>query len=228
MPYSKTIVCLANSRKLNGRCVAGREWDGKAFGKWIRPVSSSQTGELASERYYKDGNDPKLLDIIEIPLIEPLPHGYQTENHVVNPRERWDNQGAITLGQLLPAVENIAGPLWLNGDSTSNGVNDKIAEAAAATLKNSLVLIQPARLTMTIDTEGADFGNPRRRVRGEFSLAGQRYVLGVTDPIIEKEFRAKSDGYSRVSNSPILCVSLSEIFEKQKACYKLIAGVIDT
>ena len=27
MSYVKTIVCLANSRKLTGRCVAGKEWN---------------------------------------------------------------------------------------------------------------------------------------------------------------------------------------------------------
>jgi len=32
MSYTKTIVCLANSRKLAGRCVAGKEWDGRNLG----------------------------------------------------------------------------------------------------------------------------------------------------------------------------------------------------
>jgi hypothetical protein len=81
---------------------------------------------------------------------------------------------------------------------------------------------------MTIDTEGADFGNPRRRVRGEFSLDGEDYVLAVTDPVVERELRANVDGSSRKVEKPILCISLSEIFEKQNACYKLIAGVIKT
>ncbi|MGH7707024.1 MAG: dual OB domain-containing protein, partial [Vulcanimicrobiaceae bacterium] len=35
----KRIVCLANSRKLQGRCVAGRELQKNGPGAWIRPVS---------------------------------------------------------------------------------------------------------------------------------------------------------------------------------------------
>ena len=33
------IVCLANSRKISGRCIAGKIMDS---GKWIRPVSSRE------------------------------------------------------------------------------------------------------------------------------------------------------------------------------------------
>jgi hypothetical protein len=35
---TKTIICLANSKKLRERCVAGREFT--APRKWIRPVSA--------------------------------------------------------------------------------------------------------------------------------------------------------------------------------------------
>src|SRR5260370_16894129 len=67
MPYTKTIVCLANSRKLAGRCVAGKEWDGQKIGAWCRPVSARDRGELTAERWYrKTWRDPQLLDLIEV------------------------------------------------------------------------------------------------------------------------------------------------------------------
>ena len=228
MPYSKSMVCLANSRKLNARCVAGREWDGKRFGAWIRPVSSAEKGELGPERYCEPHRDPLLLDVIEVPFLEPRPSGYQSENHLVDARSRWRYCGTIAVNQILPAIENINGPLWVNGGSTGNGQNDRITRAAAMDLPNSLVLVQPRRLTMTIHTEGVGFPNPRRRVRGRFSLNDAEYVLAVTDPVVEGEFRAKADGSSREVERPILCVSLSEIFETRNECYKLIAGIIET
>jgi hypothetical protein len=228
MACTKTIVCLANSRKLNGRCVAGREWNGSKFGAWIRPVSATEKGELYSERYYTDGTDPELLDVIEVSLLSARPSTYQSENHLIDSRRHWRRTGVLTRNQINGAVETITGALWIDGGSTGNGENDKVARDAAADLPNSLVLVQPKRLIMTIDTEGAAFGNARRRIRGAFKLNGRNYVLAVTDPKVEREMKKQNDGSTQELANPILCISLSEIFEKQNACYKLIAGVIET
>ena len=40
MPTMKRILCLANSKKLSGRCVAGREVLDSGPGSWNRPVSA--------------------------------------------------------------------------------------------------------------------------------------------------------------------------------------------
>ena len=54
----KRIVCLANSRKLSGRCVAGREWSEKqGAGDWIRPVSERDNQAASeNERQYELDN----------------------------------------------------------------------------------------------------------------------------------------------------------------------------
>ncbi len=229
MPYSKTIVCLANSRKLTGRCVAGKEWDGQNFGAWCRPVSARDRGELTAERWYrKTWCDPQLLDLIEVGLLSPRPSGCKKENHLVEPSVRWRFAGRVTSRQLLGAVDPPAGPLWVNGDSTVDGHNDKVPAAVAEREQYSLVLAQPEQLRITVATEGADRGNPRRRVRGHFSLVGSDYVLAITDPIVEKQILSNPDGFHAELQNPILCISLSEKFETQNACYKLIAGVMRT
>jgi hypothetical protein len=88
--YTKTIICLANSRKITGRCVAGKVTDGETIGEWIRPVSARQTGELSEEdRRFQNGTDPGLFDIVRIPMIEPRPNGFQTENHLIDDGYYW-------------------------------------------------------------------------------------------------------------------------------------------
>ena len=114
----------------------------------------------------------------------------------------------------------------MNGDSTVSGLNDKVPAALAEREKYSLVLVQPEHLKITVDTEGADRGMARRRVRGHFSLAGCDYVLAITDPVVEKPILLNPDGFSTELQNPILCISLSEKFDAQNACYKLIAGVM--
>ena len=227
MAYTKTIVCLANSRKLAGRCVAGKEWDGDTLGLWCRPVSARDRGELTAERWYrKTWRDPQLLDLIEVGLLGPRPSSCQTENHLVDTTVRWRFAGRVTTRQLAPGVDRSGGPLWINGESTAGGHNDKVPAAVAERERHSLVLVQPEQMTVTVATEGADRGLPRRRVRGLFSLAGHDYVLAITDPIVEKQIMSHPDGFSTELQNPILCISLSEKFEAQNACYKLIAGVM--
>src|SRR3984893_15000601 len=115
MPYSKTIVCLANSRKLTGRCVAGKEWDGLSIGACYRPVSGKDRGELTAERWYRrTWRDPQLLDLIEVGLLRPRPSGCQTEYNLVDTNVRWRLTGRLTARQLLPALDRPAGPLRMH------------------------------------------------------------------------------------------------------------------
>jgi hypothetical protein len=225
--YTKTIVCLANSRKLTGRCVAGKEWDGRTAAAWCRPVSARERGELTAERWYaKSWRDPLLLDLIEVALLSPHPSGCQTENHLVDTTVRWKFRGRVTPHCLLANLDHPSGPLWVNGESTSCGLNDRVSVQLADEQTSSLVLVQPDRMTVTIGTEGAQLGQARRRVRGLFTLSNHEYALSITDPVFEKTILPHPDGFTTELQKPILCISLSEKFASQNACYKLIAGVI--
>jgi len=90
MSYLKRIVCLANSYKTGGLCIVGREIVQNGFGNWVRPVSNRPTAEVSFLEYrYADNTSPRLLDIIDIPLLNPQPRQHQTENHVVDRTQRW-------------------------------------------------------------------------------------------------------------------------------------------
>lgn len=190
VPYQKTIVCLANSRKeYPNRCVAEKEKLEQGFGGWIRPVSDLAKGDLTFQhRSYSDGTDPRLLDAVTIQFLEPRPQGCQKENHRIDSGARWIREGRINWDQLALAVDNVAGELWRNGSSSANGLNDRIPEKVAEQLPSSLLLIQPEAFEIAVAREGGLFKPARKRVRGHFRLNGHDYVLAVTDLPIEDEY----------------------------------------
>ena len=221
MTYSKTFICLANSRKLAGRCVAGKEIGDQGIGGWVRPVSGNSTGELSdSDRRYSGGRDPALLDVIRIEMVEHRPHGFQMENHLIDDTRWWTRVRAASADELRQALDVVHGPLWDNSSSSYNGLHDRVEESRAEQLACSLKLVEVNDLTIEVLIEGAEFGNPRRKVRGDFSLNGIEYRLAITDPKIESQY---AQGNHQIGNA-ILCVSLGEPYEGY--AYKLIAGVL--
>ena len=90
MPSTKRLLCLANSRKLHDRCVAGKEWNGTEAGNWVRPISARDGGAVSErERRYEDGSDPQVLDVMDVPVLQRRSEDYQTENWLLDPKRRW-------------------------------------------------------------------------------------------------------------------------------------------
>ena len=221
----KRIVCLANSRKLYGRCVAGREWlDGRP-GRWIRPVSAREHQEVSEyERQYEDGSDPRVLDIIDVPLLQPSPGPatFQSENWLLDPEYYWEKVGRLSWSD-LPLLADPVSPLWLEGHGTYHGLNDKIPLELADSVGDSLKLIHVSELQFSVFRPGEAFGNSKRRVQGRFRHAGSWYSLWVTDPVYERRYLAKLDGKYSIDEC-FLTVSLGEPYGD--AVYKLIASII--
>lgn len=223
MVVTKRLVCLANSRKLQGRCVAGKELVGGRTHEWIRPVSGREHEEVSEyERQYEDGSDPRVLDLVDVPLLEPRPKAYQQENWLLDSEHYWKKVGAVAWGELA-AIADPVESLWIDGHSTYNGRNDKVPLALAGALTSSLRLIHADGLGLSVLKPGEAFGNPKRRVQGSFRHAGVDYWLWITDPRYERAYPAKADGEYRIGEC-YLTVSVGEPFND--ACYKLIAAII--
>jgi len=209
MATTKRIVCLANSRKLSGRCIAGKEMIGKTIGDWIRPVSAREHEEVSEyERQYQDGSDPKVLDVIDVPLLSHSPKGHQPENWLLDPDTYWNRAGQVTWNDLGHMVDSPT-TLWSNDSSTYSGLHDRVAAADADTFGVSLYLLKVQALRLRVLAPGANFGNPKRRVQAEFTHEGITYQLWVTDPLVEQTYRAKADGDYPIG-SCFVTISLGE------------------
>lgn len=228
MAIIKRLLCLANSKKMSGRCVAGREVLDTGPGPWIRPVSARPTEEVSEdERQFQDGSDPRVLDIIDVALILHHPHACQTENWLLAPDYYWGKVEQVGWAELQRYVEDPVS-LWKNGRRTYHGANDEILQADADVLPNSLFLIHVSSLQLRVFSPGANFGNPKRRVQADFRHRGVRYKLWVTDPVIERAYKALADGSYAIGEC-CLCVSLGEPMPKlsgESCRYKLVATII--
>lgn len=222
MPYGYQIVCLANSRKNSGRCIAGKVTSDRNAGTWLRPIGTSASHEITErDREYDDGSTAQKLDVIDITFTGAPAQGFQRENHIINDNVYWEKVGQFTVNDLARLVDAPLS-LWENGHSSYSGRNDRVPVEALTAPRQTLYLISPENVRFTVDAEGAAFGNPKRVVRAKFTYNQQAYALRVTDPEVEQHYKAQRDG-EYPANVNYLTISLGEPYEGY--AYKLIAAV---
>jgi len=220
----KRIVCLANSRKEGDRCIAGKELLGSGEpGAWVRPVSDREDEAVnANERQYADGSEPDILDVVDVPVCEARPKGYQQENWLLDPGHRWKRIRRVA-PQALERLVDSAGPLWIDGYDTHHGRNDRLPLERAGSLNNSLRLIRVGKLVLDVFAPRIEQGDFKRRIKGGFRHAGEDYRLWVTDPVCEQTYLNRPNDRYQLGEC-YLTVSLGEPY--QGYAYKLIAAII--
>lgn len=220
---SKTVLILANSRKLSGRCIAGIEIRGNSGVNWVRPVSAREHGEVSEhERRYEDGTDPKVLDVVRIPVLEHVPNVHQTENWILDPKYYWERMRTATTRELDELTDS--SDLWLcQAPDTRYGLNDRVDDDTVKTLSDSLRLIYVEDLQYRVFAPSADYGDSNRRILATFTHGGAEYRIYVTDPIVEREFLAQGGEFYEIG-AAYLTVSLAELYNG--FCYKVVAAVI--
>lgn len=222
MSYTKEVICLAASRKHSGYCFAGKDIK---TGEWIRPVSDRPDEEISDEECaLSDGAKAELLDILEIPLIKEKPLSYQTENHLIDPSNKWKKIGRGTWKQVDDAIDDHRGPLWLNQGASWGYTNNRVAESGTKILASSLILIRPEKISISVGPKGGLYDRKKRIVKANFSHDKCNYVLAVTDSDVEERFSSGKDRTEYITDS-VLCIRLGEIYRGH--AYKLVAAVIE-
>lgn len=212
-----TFICLANSYKEGGRCVAGIEchngiplWNENDKPRWIRPVSTDTAhGEIDSRLSYK----LKLLDIVEMEVFDPVPEGHQVENVLFAPNSL--KVKGVFLAQELETLCDQYQP-FLFGNASNAVSAEEVGQ-----LSESLTLIKVADFQFAIKPNPANLDKPHVRLHFDFNK--NRYNLPVTDPVFLRELHFDKDF---LKNAPqlYLCLSLGILHEGLH--YKLVAGII--
>jgi Dual OB-containing domain len=214
------FLCLANSIKLGGRCIAGLRTDNAG---WVRAVGPRNSALHSAHYVLEDLSEPRPLDVVAADLAKHDPARHQPENWTIalKPWSLKSRAVTQTTWQLLrPAI--VSGPEMLGGstDRESFAGFEKTPPSA------SLAVILPIDLAWSVTTaEG------KRKTRAQFSLAGAHYDLSVTDPNWRQALADLPDGQhgwgslaAESGKRPLLTISLGEPFEGD--CYKLVAAVI--
>ena len=219
---TKQIICLANSRKKNGRCIAGIENIGTTKQKWIRPVSASATGEiLESHCAYSLANPIRVLDVLDVHLLGPRPSRHQSENWILGPGRPWHYRGRVDSLDVLSGMSTSRN-LWTDGESSGKGLNDRVSESTIDQLSDSLRLVKVDSLELEAITYSNANSTPN--LRAYFRHGQTDYALRVTDPAYERSFQGKPSGRYELG-SAYMTISLGEPFLGY--AYKLVAAIIE-
>lgn len=219
--HTANFVCLANSRKHKGRCVAGKALHNGTFTKWIRPITTHPSEELqAKEHRLQTGQDAAILDLINITLIEPRGKLHQQENWLMDVSVPLKKVGTVTVEEVSQVIDSPPS-LWGVGFSSKNSINDFVPASEIQKFDCSLFLVEIDNLIVQIVEETYPY--VRKVMAGTFSYKGNTYKLKITDPVFENKFGDRPVGDYEIEKT-LLTISLGENFKDN--FYKLIAGII--
>ena len=218
------IVCLANSRKLQGRCLAGLRTDGQG---WIRPVAAGADGTLHPGHYrLQDGTEPLLLDVVSVGFSCHQPKPHHPENWLID-----DSPWQLIARPAPPATLQALKPVFVTGPHLFGNFGDRIDYSILAKSPGvySLAAVVPSNPQWNIKLNYK--GN--RQTKADFSLLGPTYSLSITDPAWTQRLDHLPIGLHSTATAqlkdgqyPIFILSLGEPTPWDNCCYKLVAGVL--
>ncbi len=212
------IICLANSKKLNERCIAGIDIK---TGQWVRPVCLDypEDGRVPRKIRLINGQEPQLLDVIDIPLDnQGEDFGFESENLNILPGN-WKKVGRVTPNKILQYR-----------DTSQYILHNTWKFVQEEYLKN---LQFSQRKTIQLEYIEDLFVEWDETKKWRASLGNGSDIILDDLPITDPEFiEALEYGYEP-QNPCLVTVSLGmpytpyDDWEYGACCWKLIAGVIE-
>ena len=213
------IICLANSWKHKGRCIAGVE---PTTGRWIRPVSNLDDGRIPINFQKVNYKDVGLLDIIEIPIADTGPDfGFESENRLILPGD-WHKLGQASVEDLFTYCKQEKEILH----NSYRYVTVPFMQALPFIQRRTLQLVETIEFSASVTGQRPEGGN---KWQGSLvTTNGQRLVARITDPM----FVERLESGHKPQHHCLVTVSLGmpwrpPNWEGDLPCWKLIAAVIE-
>lgn len=205
------IICLANSKKNGDRCIAGINI---CTGKWIRPVSGLKDGRIPVNRCLVNGEEPQLLDILDIPFRQ---EGFasECENLPILTGE-WEKIGKVVANSLLKYCE-------------TEIFYSQYPEKVPKSFLDSLHFEKKRTLQLIRATVKQIRKNKYQKWEASLLICNQKvFRAKITDlAMIDK----LNQGLDLNNKECLFTISLAQPWRKndfdELSCWKLIAGVIE-
>lgn len=215
------IICLANSWKRGNRCIAGIHTIQE---NWVRVISNLPDGGIPKEMRLIDGQEPALLDVIDIPFATQTRENFEFERENVSilPGE-WRRMQKIPPAYLLKYSSKEVSILH----NDERYIPLSYLQALPLEKRQTLQLVKAIEFSV----RSINCRNENRQ-KWEGTLVteyGKELTATITDPVFVRRLEL---GY-RPQQTCLITVSLSmpwqpEDWEKEEnPCWKLIAGVIE-
>lgn len=215
----KYFICLANSYKRGGRCIAGVEiisdnsggWkpvrndDGRP--RWIRPVVRSLYGEIpnfVAERI-------ELLSVVKLTDVVSCPEQAHVENVYYSRMEQCEYNVSLEPSMLNQLIDSKHQSIFHNRGRA-------VSAEMLVGINYSLMLIHPDKASAYRDEN-----REKSKNRMKFTYYGVEYDFPITDPAFLDEFKREPERYDTISD---VYLSLSLGLEFEGWHHKLVAGVI--
>lgn len=224
------FICLANSFKYGGRCIAGIEIrlsaDEKSFRviceegepKWIRPVQRGAEHEEIAE---ETARNIRILDVIELDTTEFCGADCQNENVYFS---------RMKIVKSLPFSPKVLQALLSKRESILHSEERYLTHDEYRANRGSLMLIEPEEPEIIREEKITEDGKHVPKYKARFSYHGTEYLLPVTDP----RYLERMEGYSPIpligkfpTGTFFFTISMAAEPWNDKH-YKLLAGIIDT
>jgi len=224
------FICLANSFKYGGRCIAGIEIrlsaDEKTFRvvtedgepKWIRPVQRGAEHEEIAE---ETARNIRILDVIELETTDFCGTDCQCENVYFH---------RMRIVKSLPFSPKVLQALLSKREAVLHSDERFLTHEEYRANRGSLMLIEPVEPEIIREEKITEDGKHVPKYKARFTYKGTEYLLPVTDP----RYLERMEGYSNVplvgkfdTGTFFFTISMAAEPWNDKH-YKLLAGIIDT
>ena len=224
------FICLANSFKYGGRCIAGIEIrlaaDEKRFRvvcddgepRWIRPVQQNTENEEIS---LEMAQNIRIMDVIEIETTEACGDDCQSENVYFS---------RMQIVKRLPFSPQIIQALLSKREYVLHSDKRHLHHDEYQANKGSLMLIEPEEPEVFIEYKEEN-GRRIPKYRARFVYKDTEYKLPITDP----RYLERMEGYSKIpligkfpTGTFFFTISITAHANENNTHTKLVAGIIDT